>query len=143
ETRLVAIADVDEERLGQAVAKYGGKGYADYRQMLADPEIQAVIVGLPHWLHRESTVESLNAGKHVLLEKPMAMTVAECDEMLAAQRASGKKLMVAHSQQFFQVNIAARQYLREGGIGTVVMATDTWYKPFFEGPRPPWFMDDA
>src|SRR5256885_1095122 len=77
ETRLAGIADVDPARLAQATERYGCRGYGDYREMLADPGIDAVVVGLPHWLHREATVESLTAGKHVLLEKPMAMSVAE------------------------------------------------------------------
>jgi len=143
ETRLAAIAEVDEGRLGQAVQTYGCKGCADYREMLQDPGVEAVIIGLPHWLHREVTVDCLNAGKHVLLEKPMAMTVAECDEMLAAAKTAGKKLMVAHSQHFFPVNIAAREFIRQGGIGHVVIATDTWYKPFHDGARPAWFLEDA
>ena len=141
ETRLVAIAEVDPERLAQVTQRFECKGYGDYHELLADPEIDAVIIALPHWLHREVTVDSLNAGKHVLLEKPMAMNVAECDAMIAAAKASGKSLMVAHSQHFFPVNIEARRIIADGDLGTLVMATDTWYKPFFETERPPWFLD--
>ncbi|HTE20759.1 MAG TPA: Gfo/Idh/MocA family oxidoreductase [Armatimonadota bacterium] len=143
ETRLAAVAEVDAERLERATATYGCKGYADYREMLADPEVEAVVVGLPHWLHHEVTVTSLDAGRHVLLEKPMGMSVAECDAMVEAAERSGKTLMVAHSQHFFPVNLAAKRLLEEGGIGTPVLATDTWYKPFYEGVRPEWFLDGA
>jgi predicted dehydrogenase len=118
------------------------KGYLDYREMLQDPAVDAVVVAVPNWLHREVTVESLAAGKHVLVEKPMASTVAECDAMIAAAEAAGKTLMVGHSQHFFPVNIEARRIFRSGGIGRIVMATDTWYKPFHGDPRPPWFLDD-
>ena len=62
--------------------------------LAAHAQQQAVVIGLPHGLHRDATVDSLKTGKHVLLEKPMAVTVAECDDMLAAARASGTKLMV-------------------------------------------------
>jgi len=143
ETRLVGIADVEPERVAQAAEAYGCRGYDGYLPLLADPEVEAVLVGLPHVLHREATVDSLRAGKHVLLEKPMAMSVAECDAMIAAAEASGKTLMVAHSQQFFPVNVAVRRLVQQGGIGHVVMATDTWYKPFHEGVRPAWFLDDS
>src|SRR5207248_2336643 len=96
DTRLVAVADVDAERAQQAADRFGCKSYTDYREMLAAPEVQAVVVALPHWLHCEATVTSLEAGRHVLLEKPMAMTVAECDTMIEAGRRSGRVLMVAH-----------------------------------------------
>jgi predicted dehydrogenase len=141
ETRLAGIAEIDPERLAKVTETYGCRGYADYRELLADPEVEAAVVGLPHWLHRDVTIDCLKAGRHVLLEKPMAMNVAECDAMIEAARASGKTLMVAHSQHFFPVNIAARELIRSGEIGSVVMATDTWYKPFWEGQRPPWFLD--
>ena len=68
ETELVAIADIDEARLSQATSKYGGKGYPDYREMLGDARVEAVIIGLPHGLHRDVTIDCLRAGKHVLLE---------------------------------------------------------------------------
>lgn len=144
ETRVAAIADIDPERLKAATEKWGGRPYADYREMLQDREVDAVVVGLPHWLHREATIDSLNAGRHVLLEKPMAMTTAECDAMIAAAETSGKTLMVAHSQHYFPANIEMRRRLQAGEIGGLVMGTDTWYKPFYDrGARPAWFLDDS
>lgn len=141
ETRLTAIADVDLARVRDACEKWGGAAYEDYEELLADPNVDAVVIGLPHFLHREVTVKALRAGKHVLLEKPMAMTVEECDEMIAAERESGRLLMIAHSQHYFPVNLEVRRILQDGGIGNLVMATDTWYKPFWEGVRPPWFLE--
>src|SRR5262249_54060837 len=139
-----AIADVDAERLAKATERYGCPGYADYREMLQDPRVEAVVVGLPHFLHKEVTIAALNAGRHVLLEKPMAMDTAECEAMIQAARAAGKVRMVAHSQQFFPANQEMKRRLRDGAIGNLVMAADTWYKPFFErGTRPPWFLEDA
>lgn len=144
ETRLVAVADVDEARATEAGQKYGCKSYLGYEPMLDDPEVDAVVVGLPHFLHREVTVRSLQAGKHVLLEKPMAMTVEECDAMTAAADAAGKSLMVAHSQHYFAQNLAARELIRNGDLGHIVLANDAWYKGFWEGgKRPEWFLDDS
>lgn len=140
--RLIAFADSDSERAQGAAAKAGVAAVTDYQRLLDDDEVHAVVICLPHHLHCEVTVECLGAGRHVLLEKPMALDVEECDLMLAAARASGARLMVGHSQQFFPVNRAARSAIAEGMIGDVVLATDTWYKPFFEGVRPDWFLRD-
>lgn len=141
ETRLAAIADVDTTRVHHACEKWGGTPHVGYESLLADPEIDAVVIGLPHFLHREVAVQALQAGKHVLLEKPMAMNVAECDAIIAAEQATGKRVMVAHSQHYFPVNLEARRLIRDGVIGSLVMGTDTWYKPFWEGVRPPWFLE--
>ena len=144
ETELIAISDVDEARLSQATGKYGGKGYPDYHAMLAESRVDAVVIGLPHGLHRDVMFVCLWAGLLVLLVLSMAMNVAECDAMIAAAEASGKTLMVAHSQHFFPVNVAARQLIADGGIGNLVLATDTWYKSFYDtGTRPAWFLDDS
>jgi predicted dehydrogenase len=140
ETQLTAIADVDPTRVQDACEKWGGKAHIGYESLLADPDVDAVVIGLPHFLHRDVTIRALQAGKHVLLEKPMAMDTAECDAMIAAEQASGKVLMVAHSQHYFPVNLEVRRIVADGGIGNLVMATDTWYKPFWEGVRPPWFL---
>ncbi len=141
QTRLAAIAEVDPERLAQQTERWGCKGYADYREMLQDPEVQAVIICLPHFLHKDVTVDCLQAGRHVLLEKPMAMTTEECDAMIAARDAAGKVLMVAHTHHFFPVNLKARRIIQDGGIGNLVLATDTWYKAFWDGQRPAWFLE--
>jgi phthalate 4,5-cis-dihydrodiol dehydrogenase len=142
-TRLAAIAETDPERLAGCLERYGCAGFPEYEELLADPDVDAVVIALPHWLHCEATLRSLAAGKHVLLEKPMAMTTVECDAMLSAAREAGLRLMVAHSQQFFPVNLAARDAIRAGEIGDLALATDTWYKPFYEGVRPPWFLDGS
>jgi predicted dehydrogenase len=145
ETHLAAVAEIDAERLGAVTARHGCRGYADYRELLADPEVEAVVVALPHWLHAEVAVTCLQAGRPVLVEKPLAMTTPECDRILSAAREAGRLVMVAHSQHYFPVNLAARQMIRDGAIGSLVLATDTWYKPFWEkgGQRPPWFLDDS
>jgi predicted dehydrogenase len=144
QTRLVGVAEPDEERRSRFLERFGGVGYADHREMLASPEVDAIVVCLPHWLHGAVGREALEAGKHVLLEKPMAMTVAECDAMIDAARRGNRKLMVGHMHHFSPVNVAAKALLDSGELGTVVMATDTWYKPFFgREKRPPWFLDGA
>ena len=139
--RLTGCADVDPARLARFTERYPCPGFTSYEELIARPDVDAVVVALPHFLHCDATIAALQAGKHVLLEKPMAMTVAECDAMIAAADRTGKQLMVGHSQHFFPVNQAARALIAGGAIGRVVFATDTWYKPFYADPRPPWFLD--
>ncbi len=143
ETTLTAIAEPEPERRQAAVASWGCRGYATIQELLGDPEVDAVVVGLPHHLHRDAAVESLESGKHVLLEKPMALSVPECDAIIAAATASGRTLMVAHSQRYFPVNLRVRQLLDEGAIGHLVGAADSWYKPFWDGARPAWFLEGS
>jgi phthalate 4,5-cis-dihydrodiol dehydrogenase len=139
--QLAGCVDTDPARLASFTQRYPCPGYSSTEEMLARGDVDAVVVALPHWLHRDMTIACLQAGKHVLLEKPMALNVAECDAMVAAAEVTGKTLMIAHSQQFFPVNQAVRTIIAAGEIGRIVFATDTWYKPFYAEPRPPWFLD--
>src|SRR3954454_19564498 len=75
--QLVGCVDTDPARLEAFEARYAGPGYAATKEMLPRAEVDAVVVALPHGLHADVTIACLQAGKHVLLEKPMAMTVAE------------------------------------------------------------------
>jgi phthalate 4,5-cis-dihydrodiol dehydrogenase len=140
-TRLAGCADVDPARLEKFTGRFPCPAFESYEELIARSDVDAVVVALPHWLHCDVTIACLQAGKHVLLEKPMAMTVAECDAMIEAADRTGKTLMVAHSQHFFPVNETARALIAAGEIGRIVFATDTWYKPFYEVERPPWFLD--
>jgi phthalate 4,5-cis-dihydrodiol dehydrogenase len=140
-TRLAGCADVDPARLAKFTERFSCPAYVSYEELIARPDLDAVVITLPHWLHCDVAIACLHAGKHALVEKPMAMTVAECDAMIAAAERSGKTLMVGHSQQFFPVNETARALIAAGEAGRVVFATDTWYKAFYAEPRPPWFVD--
>lgn len=143
-TRLVGVAEPDEERRARFLERFGGTGYAEHRALLDADEVDAIVVCLPHWLHAEVGCAALDAGKHVFLEKPMAMTVAECDALIAAARRAGRKLMVGHMYQYHPVNTTAKALLDAGELGAIVMATDTWHKPFFgREKRPAWFLDAA
>lgn len=143
ETRLTGIAETDPERLAAAMQLYRCPGWSDYRELLTDETTDAVVVLLPHHLHLEAALAALRAGKHVLLEKPMALTVAECDAILAAAAEAGRTVMVGHIHQFFPHNTRMRELIATGAIGTPILATDTWYKPYWEGKRPQWFLEDA
>jgi predicted dehydrogenase len=142
-TRLAGIAEVDAERRARIGERFGCPTFADAAGLLADPGVDAVVIALPHWLHCEVALQALAAGRHVLLEKPMAMTVAECDRIIVAGRAAQRVVMVGHHHHYVPVNREAQRLIRAGEIGNLVLATDTWYKPFYSDPRPPWFLDAA
>jgi predicted dehydrogenase len=141
ETTLAGIAEIDTGRRGQLAVQYDCPLFADAEALLAHPGVDAVVVALPHWLHCEAALAAFAAGKHVLLEKPMAMTVEECNRMIAAGQAAGRSLMVGHHHHFVPVNQETRRRIKAGEIGNLVLVTDTWYKPFYGHERPPWFLD--
>jgi phthalate 4,5-cis-dihydrodiol dehydrogenase len=142
--RVVAIAELDEAKRTATLAEHPGAiGVGDYRDALARPEVQAVLIALPHWLHAQAAIDAANAGKHILIEKPMATSVEEADAMLAAARANGVKLMVGHTQHVSPVGMAVKQVLSERRIGDLIMGIDQWNKPYNPQARPAWMMDRA
>jgi predicted dehydrogenase len=101
---VIAAADILPERLAEAKGEKWGIAhtFADYNELLALPEIDAVSVCTPNGVHKEATVAALRAGKAVLCEKPMAMNAAECREMIAAARETGGKLQIGYNMRFGQ-----------------------------------------
>jgi predicted dehydrogenase len=142
-TRLVAAADVDQARVDKFAEMNYCDAYTDYNELLKRDDIDFVIIALPHWLHYGATVAAAAAKKHIFIEKPMAMTLDECDRMAEAADHNGVKIMVGHSEHYMAPNITARRILHSGQLGDIVFANDVWYKPFGLGMRPPWFLDRA
>ena len=112
--------------------------YADYRQALADPAVDAVVVATPSEHHSAIVVAAARAGKHILCEKPMAMNERECDEMLAAVDRAGVKLQIGFMRRFDAGFVAARQRIEAGEIGRVVLVKSLTYGPSI--PKP-WMYD--
>lgn len=151
DVQLVALCDIIPERArgeGRPIPTNLGDGggvaiktrpYLDYRELLAAPDIDAVDICLPTYLHAEVAVAALEAGKHVLVEKPMALTVEDCDRMIAASRASGRVLMVAQVIRFWPEYLYLKSLVddaRYGAITTALFrrlggmpkwATDCWF----------------
>lgn len=103
-----------EQRLAQ---QYGAQLYPNCEAMWCDPSVDAVVICVPSDLHREYTVQALQAGKHVLCEKPMALTLSDADAMLEASRQSGRFLMIGHVLRFWPEWVATKQALTEGLVG--------------------------
>ena len=118
---LVAAANWREPSLAKLAARHGiPRTTTDWRELVADPEVDAVVVATPNALHAEQAIACLRAGKHVLVEKPMARVLAEADAMLAAAAASRARLMVAHCWRFHPDVLALRARVAAGELGEVV-----------------------
>lgn len=117
--RVVAVMDVDPDRAGAAAEDHGASVYTDLEPLLADARVEAVHVCTPHSLHADQVVAAAAAGKHVLVEKPMALTLADCDRMIDACDQAGKILMVGQVMRYYPVNRAIQKMIADGEIGQV------------------------
>ena len=129
--RLVAVADTDAARLEKFTGQFNCKGYTTLAEMLADPEIQVVNILTPNHLHTEAVLEAARAGKHILVEKPPAMSLAEMDAMSKACAAAGVKIGVVLQCRTRRSVQAIRGAIREGRFGKIHHA-DTfmkWFRP--------------
>ncbi len=116
---VLAVADPDQEaREGRAARYRISRSYADYRELLEDPDIDLVEILTPHHLHREMALAALQAGKHVSLQKPPALSVAEMDEIMAEAERAGRVLRVYENFVFYPPIVRARRLIEEGAIGT-------------------------
>ena len=107
-------------RAADMVRDFGGKVYQSEQEMFDDPEIDAVSVCTANAYHADLTIRALKAGKHVLCEKPMATTIADCEAMLEASKVTGKRLMIAQNQRLTPVHTKAKQILDSGELGRII-----------------------
>ena len=117
---IVAYYDKNRARAEEMAAKYGGSVCDTYFDLLNRDDIDAVSVCVENRSHAEISTAALYAGKHVLCEKPMAVTLAECESMVAAAERNGKYLMIGHNMRFDPVHRRAKQLLDRGVIGDVI-----------------------
>ena len=114
QVEIVAVCDINEERVNEVAEQYNAKAYTNYEELLNDADIDAISVCLPNYLHAEVSIAALNKGKHVLCEKPMATSKEEAEAMIQAAEASGKKLMIGHNQRFVPSHEKAREIIASG-----------------------------
>ena len=120
--RVTAAVDADPARAEAVAAETGAQVFPSLAAALAGGDFDAVDILLPHDLHEPAAVEALRAGKHVLLEKPMATTLAACDRILAAALAAGTVLMVGENAQYWPEIVKAQELIRSGVLGDVLTA---------------------
>lgn len=139
QVELVAFADPIIERAEKMAETYGGKGYASYEELLANEEVDAVSVCTPNYLHASMAIAAANAGKHVLVEKPMACTAEEGEQMIEAAKKNGVFLMVGHNQRLMPPHVKAKELLESGKLGKVLTFRTSFGHP---GPEA-WSVDGA
>ncbi|MFT8321767.1 MAG: Gfo/Idh/MocA family oxidoreductase [Bacillus sp. (in: firmicutes)] len=116
---IVAVCDIVAERAEEMAAKYGAKAFTDYKEILELEEVDAISVCLPNYLHAPISIDGLNAGKHVLCEKPMATSEEEAENMIEAAKANNKFLMIGHNQRFVSSHQKAKVIIESGKLGKV------------------------
>src|SRR5262249_32631529 len=127
---IVGMADIDGERGAQKAAKVGCPFFLDHRELLNALRPEAVVVCTPHPLHAEQAQDSLLAGAHVLVEKPMAVEVAEADAMIATAERSGRILAVSFQERFRPAVQYARDFMTRGELGPLlrVLSIEPWLR---------------
>ncbi len=129
---LVAVQDIAEERVNEVSGKYGVSGYGTVEELLADDNVEAVYIATPTHVHHEQTVAAAQAGKHVLCEKPLALTIDECEASIAACAQAGVKFGTNFMMRFHACHTAIKQMIEAGDLGTPVLGRaelTCWYPP--------------
>lgn len=138
-TGIAGFFDLNPARAQALADVYGGKVYETMEALIADPEIEAVSVCVANAFHASTAIKALQAGKHVLCEKPMAVTLEDCEAMIAAAKAAGKRLMIGQNQRLAPTHVKAKQILESGQMGKVLAFQST----FGHGGPESWSMDKS
>jgi len=137
DSKIAGFYDPKEERALELSEKYGAKVYKTVEEMLADDRIDAVCVAASNNMHAPLSIKALNAGKHVLCEKPMATSVEDAEKMISAAKKAGKFLMIGHNQRLVPGHIRAKEILKTGELGKIL----TFRTTFGHGGPETWSAD--
>ena len=140
---MVAGADPRADARAKFTTDFGGKGYENIAQLCADPNVEAVYVSTPHELHAEQVCYAASKGKHVLVEKPMALTLEDCAAMNEATRKAGVALVVGHSHSFDAPIAKTREMIASGAYGKLRMIHSLNYTDWLYRPRRPEELGDS
>jgi phthalate 4,5-cis-dihydrodiol dehydrogenase len=135
--QLVAAADPRQDARERFVSEFSGKAYAAVEDMCGDPAVEVVYVATPDQHHAENACTAAKRGKHVLVEKPMALSLADCTAMIEAARSAGVHLIVGHSHSFNAPIRRTREIITGGSVGAVRMISAFNYTDFLYRPRRP------
>lgn len=127
---LVAACDVVLENAEKIAAPHGARATTSFDDLLNDPSIDVIDCCLPTYMHADISIRAMEAGKHVLCEKPMALTVADADRMIATSEATGKRLMIAHCIRFWPEYVVVRDLVKSGRLGRLLSINMTRYGAF-------------
>jgi phthalate 4,5-cis-dihydrodiol dehydrogenase len=140
---VVAAADPRPGARAQFAKEFAGRTYETVADLCDDPDVDVVYISTPHQFHAEHACLAAARGKHVLVEKPMALTLDECDAMIAAAERAGVALVVGHSQSFEPPILHARALIASGRFGALRMITSFNFTDFLYRPRRPEELDTA
>ena len=142
ETKLVSVFDVHPETRKKVAERYNlDDAYEDYRQLVASEQIDAVVVTTPTQFHAEVAIAALSAGKHVMIEKPLALSLDEVDQLEAAAAAAGRIVAVAMNSRWHRLARQARQIVRGGTLGRIGLLRSAFSDSFRHNAQPrPWMM---
>lgn len=140
---IVAGADPRAEARERFTQDFAGRAYASVEDMCADPLVEAVYISTPHQYHRDNVVAAAKAGRHVLCEKPMALSIEDCEAMIAAARDAGVALVVGHSHSFDAPVRRTRELIESGAFGALHMMSALNYTDFIYRPRRPEELDTS
>jgi predicted dehydrogenase len=127
EAEFVAACDASADRAGAFASRYGVRGFADVPAMLREARVEAVLICTPHPLHAAPTIQAAEAGAHILVEKPLAANLRDCDAMLAAARKAGVKLAVISQRRLYEPVRRMKAAIDAGKIGKPVLGVFTMY----------------
>ncbi|HEX6513784.1 MAG TPA: Gfo/Idh/MocA family oxidoreductase, partial [Chloroflexota bacterium] len=132
--QLTAAADLRPEALQAFEERYGGRGYQSVEELASDPNVDAIWVSTPNQFHCEHVVTCAEHGKHAVVEKPMALSIAECERMVEAVERNRVKLLCGHTQSFNPAIRMMRDIVQSGELGKLAtihtwMATDWMLRP--------------
>jgi predicted dehydrogenase len=120
--KVIVLCDKDKGCAESNASIYGADAHTNYRDILRRKDIDIIDICLPHHLHAKAAIEAAEAGKHVLVEKPIATTLKDADDMIKAAKKAGVKLMVAESHAFVPSHILAKEMVDQGRMGRVFLA---------------------
>jgi len=141
--RLSAAADPHEAPRSAFARDFNARGYADIAELCADPAVDIVYIATPHQFHAAHAALAARAGKHIILEKPMALTLADCDAIIAAAEAAKVHLIVGHTHAFDPAVREMRRIVASGALGPLGMIAAWNYTNFLYRPRRPEELDTA
>jgi len=141
--RLVAAADPRPEALRRFGEEFSGAAHPSVAALCADPQVEVVYVATPHQFHAEHACLAASRGKHVLVEKPMALDLDECRAMIRAARDAGVRLVVGHSHSFDRPIAETRKLIGSGEFGRVRMITAVNFTDYLYRPRRPEELDTS
>lgn len=143
--RLVAVADIDAQKAQTIAEKHGVDWYTDYREMLERRDLDVAYVMTPSGLHGQMAIDAAQAGKHVIVTKPMETTLEKAERMIQVCKDCGVKLAVDFEQRYFHHNLRIKKAIEDGRLGRLVLgeARMKWHRTqrYYEGWHGTWELD--